>query len=955
MVTEYSCDKCNKIFKQKGDYIKHINKKYPCVSLDELKNTGLKNEDVQLSRLEQLFNRMREILRDNESITGKDALDVISDFLLLRLLKPLLVKNEDNPNAPYIDMMEMNYMTDNDAQTYKKYIYWDNLVDKVKKIQNNVDKDELDNIVKNGLFKGVLRLHPTTSEIFGEKAFVIKKTVTIIAIIKEIQKFDESGNFDNIDVDIKGKAYELSIQKEASTNKDFGQFFTPRWIVKYMVEQLNPKVNEDGTYDKIMDPACGTAGFLTEYYKFVRKKAAFEDILINPNIQNYVYGYEIVAKTRELAIINMLLNSGMYNYNIKQDDFLEKSVDYLKNKFKGHILMNPPFSMDKDYDKLCTNDDYKTIFPVKTSSGTFLFLEACLNIMDNGYKCCVISPNGKEIFGKNKEYVNIRKNIMENANVYKIVYLPSQSFKPYTCVETLIIFFEKGNKTKETIFYNLTKNKNDTYIEQIIKVVKYDTIKNKNYSWNIKDYIDLNIGRENFINEVFFPTVCEFKNGRQLAKSNFINGKYLVIGGGQQPTGVHNEYNREENTILCSSSGAYAGFISRYKKKIWASDCFSIHSKNPQLISEDYIYYYLKYIQDKIYELQNGSAQPHVYPKTFETIKISVPPFSIQQKIVDELNAFYDTIKALNKSLDNIKQIKKTQFSNIISNKKVSKKKLEEITTINIGGTPSRKIPVYFEGTNKWVQISDMNTKYISDTKEKITDDGVNNSNVKLIKKGNILLSFKLSIGKIAFADDTMYCNEAIAFFEGNDEVSTKYLYTYFENTNITGGSSGCIGGGSLNKEKLNNLVISYPLLEDQEKIIKEMEELDVFEEQTKKLIQNLNKQAKETLERHLNSCKKQENPIKQYNEIMKKLGKPEIIDDDNTEELENKFASLEADFESLTGNNLSELLKESEDDTYQDEPNDNEPTSDNDEEYNKTITIKPKQKKAEEKDIFDE
>src|SRR5690606_21926881 len=96
--------------------------------------------------------------------------------------------------------------------------------------------------------------------------------------------------------------------------------------------------------------------------------------------------------------------------------------------------------------------------------------------------------------------------------------------------------------------------------------------------------------------------ICYFKGGKQLARDNYIKGNYPVIGGGQSPSGYHNNYNMNENTILCSSSGAYAGFISRYDTKVWASDCFSINIKNINELNKKYLYYYLKYIQNNIYK-----------------------------------------------------------------------------------------------------------------------------------------------------------------------------------------------------------------------------------------------------------------------------------------------------------------------------------------------------------------
>ena len=85
------------------------------------------------------------------------------------------------------------------------------------------------------------------------------------------------------------------------------------------------------------------------------------------------------------------------------------------------------------------------------------------------------------------------------------------------------------------------------------------------------------------------------------------------------------------------------------------------------------------------------------------------------------------------------------------------------VCEIKIGGTPSRKNMAYFSGTHLWVSIAEMNGQIITDTKEKITDAGVKDSNVKLIPKGTTLLSFKLSIGKTAIAGTDLYTNEAIA------------------------------------------------------------------------------------------------------------------------------------------------------------------------------------------------
>jgi type I restriction enzyme M protein len=150
--------------------------------------------------------------------------------------------------------------------------------------------------------------------------------------------------------------------------------------------------------------------------------------------------------------------------------------------------------------------------------------------------------------------------------------------------------------------------------------------------------------------------VCEFKNGKGIKKDTLIEGEYPVIGGGQKPMGLHNEYNVDENVILCSSSGAYAGFISRYKKKVWASDCFSIKPKI-KMIDNNYLYYALKLsFQDAIYKQQTGTAQPHIYSKNLETLNISIPSLERQKEIVDYCEFNDMLIQQLEKEIEQNKK-----------------------------------------------------------------------------------------------------------------------------------------------------------------------------------------------------------------------------------------------------------------------------------------------------------
>ncbi len=129
-----------------------------------------------------------------------------------------------------------------------------------------------------------------------------------------------------------------------------------------------------------------------------------------------------------------------------------------------------------------------------------------------------------------------------------------------------------------------------------------------------------------------FPT--DIKKGKSITEKEAIAGTYKVIAGGKTFAYKHNEYNREENTITISASGANAGFVNLWREKIFASDCTTIRANSD--IETLYIFNYLQSIQQDIFDLARGSAQPHVYPDDIKSLKIPLPPLDVQAQIVAE-------------------------------------------------------------------------------------------------------------------------------------------------------------------------------------------------------------------------------------------------------------------------------------------------------------------------------
>jgi type I restriction enzyme S subunit len=148
---------------------------------------------------------------------------------------------------------------------------------------------------------------------------------------------------------------------------------------------------------------------------------------------------------------------------------------------------------------------------------------------------------------------------------------------------------------------------------------------------------------------------------------------------------------------------------------------------------------------------------------------------------------------------------------------------ISEKCSMAIGGTPLRcKSEYYEDGQHVWISVSELNNKIIMDSKEHINDEGVKNSNVKLVKKGSVLMSFKMSIGKCAIAGVDLYTNEAIVAFYSKDDsiLSNKYLFYHLSLLDLSNNGKGSIGSGSMNKTSLSELTMLLPPIEIQQEIV---------------------------------------------------------------------------------------------------------------------------------------
>lgn len=250
------------------------------------------------------------------------------------------------------------------------------------------------------------------------------------------------------DRDTKGDVYEYLLSK-LSTAGTNGQFRTPRHIIRMMVDLMKPT-----SQDIIVDPACGSAGFLVEAGEYLREnhKEIFNDKEDKEHFNNTMfYGYDIDTTMLRISAMN-LMQHGIENPNVDYKNTIADDNED-KNKFTL-VLANPPFKGSVDLETI--SKDLLTATN-KTKKTELLFLALFLKILKTGGRCASIVPDGV-LFGSSNSHKAIRKEIIENHKLEAIISMPSGVFKPYAGVSTAIMIFTKTGQggTDKVWFYDMT-------------------------------------------------------------------------------------------------------------------------------------------------------------------------------------------------------------------------------------------------------------------------------------------------------------------------------------------------------------------------------------------------------------------------------------------------------------------------------------------------------------------
>jgi type I restriction enzyme M protein len=256
-----------------------------------------------------------------------------------------------------------------------------------------------------------------------------------------INKIVESIDFNKAqDRHLFGDLYE-QILRDLQNAGNAGEYYTPRPVTQFMVDMCAPKLGE-----KIMDPACGTGGFLTCAIEYVRKHDV-KTVEQEQTLQESIFGVEKKPLPHLLCTTNMILHGIDVPTNVRHDNTLSRPLrDYGPRDRVDVIVTNPPFGGMEE-------DGIENNFPAnfRTRETADLFLVLIMHLLKDGGRAAVVLPDGT-LFGEGIK-TRIKEQLLETCNLHTVVRLPNGVFNPYTGIKTNLLFFTKGTPTNETWFY----------------------------------------------------------------------------------------------------------------------------------------------------------------------------------------------------------------------------------------------------------------------------------------------------------------------------------------------------------------------------------------------------------------------------------------------------------------------------------------------------------------------
>lgn len=663
--------------------------------------------------------------------------------------------------------------------------------------------------------------------IFKEAMIPFRDPTTFALFLKEINelKYDDSETL--------GDAFEYLLNKMA-TAKNAGQFRTPRNIIDFIVDVVKPTKD-----DTILDPACGTAGFLISAYKHITSDGKLTPDELK-RVTSSIVGMDIDPTMVKLSLVNLYLHR-FEQPNIYEYDTLSNDTRWAERY--DVILANPPFMTPKG-----GITPHKR-FAINANRSEVLFADYFMEHLTINGRAGFVVPEGI-IFQTANAYKDLRK-MMLDGYLYAVVSLPAGVFNPYAGVKTSILFFDRAfAKQNDNILFvrvdndgfslgaqrtpikqndlpealkiiNEYRDGKDVSGYERAMVVPKERIVANNYDLTAAKYVERET-RECKYEMVKLGEVATVDWGNtNLTKTSYEDGAEYIGVSAAGCDGRMSHFEHDVGVSVLSAIGANCGKVFYPDGKFTAIKNTITFTPHTNVILPKYLFF----IMQNNHLPKRGGAQPFMAKADVESYVIPLPPLDVQQQIVDEIENKQSAINHARKIIENLER-ERQYFACLLDGIDYNEVKLGDIVDV----LDSKRKPItksdrisgpypYYGATGELDRVAE----YLFDEPLVLLgEDGA--------KWGTGDDSAYMISGK------TWVNNHAHVLRPDRSKVLDVYLTAFLNAIDI----NGYITGGvvpKLNQESMKKIVIKLPSIDDQRRIVAKLEVEQEIIDANKRLI----------------------------------------------------------------------------------------------------------------------
>lgn len=698
---------------------------------------------------------------------------------------------------------------------------------------------------------------------------------TLNMFLKEVSDF----SYDNSE-DL-GNAFEYLLSIMGSQG-DAGQFRTPRHIIDMMVEIVDPKKNET-----ILDPACGTAGFLISAYRHILAQNKDEDVKSTltaddrKRLTENFAGYDISPDMVRLSRVNMYLHH-FTKPKISEYDTLTSEEKW--DDCYDVVLANPPFMTPKG--GIMPHSRYR----VKAKRSEVLFVDYIAEHLNPNGRAAIIVPEGI-IFQSSNAYKELRKYLVNNDLLYAVISLPAGVFNPYSGVKTSILLIDKlFSKFKDEILFVKLNNdgfdlgaqrqpKKGSEIPEIVRIVKkyHADLDPQIADDEILQHPLVTIAPKEQIAEQDYVLV-----GERYLSNSMPEGTYKMVSLGDKslfrvesggtPSSNIPEYwdgnirwatlvdlpaanlitelkdtertisplGLEKSSAKLLPSGTVLVSTRATIGRVAIAECETATNQgfkniiviDDTKVSNRFVAYMMTALADRMVSLASGGTFKEISKSNFLTLSIPLPPLEKQEQIVAELDGYQ-------KIVDGAQQIIDAYKPTIGIDPTWEKVKLGDICNLTYGYTDTAKE----SGSARFVRITDIDEKGLLRDENKRYVDLIEQNNAFLLHRGDLLVARTgATYGKTLYfdTDETAVFASFLIKLDLPEYIDHYFYWIFAQTQNYWDQANRLVSGGAqpqFNANAIKQLVIPIPPLDIQKSIVKQAREEQKIIDANKKLI----------------------------------------------------------------------------------------------------------------------